>query len=378
MKKEVLQELALFFDPFVKPQEAKFERSGTIGEQIFHLHECTQQDFTFDVVLFGLSDYRLNTPGNYKEPADVIRKALYQLAMPALKILDLGNIKRGKTADDSIEAVRYISALLKNKGQVSLLLGATRFLLHAITESHIGGGLSVVSNHLGCDDDVSFPCDDNALSFAFAQENYSPKISHHIGSQRYFVTKNDEKFARANKIHRIGLGQARKKIEHLEPLMRSSAVTLFDISSIKGVFTLGQEFPSPNGFNPEEMCQMAYYAGINDALSCFGLMAYADLKDADGLTAQLVAQIYWHLFDGIAHRVGDYPVANLNSYKKMMVTIDENQKPFVFYKSNLTDRWWIDASDDEQTPDLLPCTYDDYLRASEGEIPDIWLRFSGL
>jgi hypothetical protein len=52
----------------------------------------------------------------------------------------------------------------------------------------------------------------------------------------------------------------------------------------------------------------------------------------------------------------------------------------VFKKSKRTGRWWIELPNNNSshnnlsTTALLPCTYDDYLSATEQNIPDRWLK----
>jgi hypothetical protein len=52
----------------------------------------------------------------------------------------------------------------------------------------------------------------------------------------------------------------------------------------------------------------------------------------------------------------------------------------VFFKSNLTERWWIEipsennASNKLKKNTLLPCSHDDYLLACNQELPERWLK----
>jgi len=50
----------------------------------------------------------------------------------------------------------------------------------------------------------------------------------------------------------------------------------------------------------------------------------------------------------------------------------------VFYKSEKTERWWAEVpsfNSDIDKQILIACTNDDYILASNGDVPERWLRF---
>jgi hypothetical protein len=86
----------------------------------------------------------------------------------------------------------------------------------------------------------------------------------------------------------------------------------------------------------------------------------------------------WYLLDGYFARKGDYPVADKSDYTKYRVMLKNNKYELLFYKSNKSDRWWMDVP---YPPDktlkferhhFVPCTYNDYLTACNDEMPDRW------
>ena len=64
------------------------------------------------------------------------------------------------------------------------------------------------------------------------------------------------------------------------------------------------------------------------------------------------------------------------NYKKYSVPIDN--QVLKYHQSNKSGRWWmeINLNDDNKYKRhaLIPCTYQDYLSASNQEIPDRWIR----
>jgi formiminoglutamase len=69
---------------------------------------------------------------------------------------------------------------------------------------------------------------------------------------------------------------------------------------------------------------------------------------------------------------------NPDNFTLYSVPIDD--MVLVFRKSKRTGRWWIEMPNNNSlnnklpTTALLPCTYDDYLSATEQNIPERWLK----
>jgi hypothetical protein len=50
-----------------------------------------------------------------------------------------------------------------------------------------------------------------------------------------------------------------------------------------------------------------------------------------------------------------------------------------FYKSKVSDTWWmeVEALSGDKNIKIVPCSYDDYLAASKGEVPNRWILTQG-
>jgi len=79
-------------------------------------------------------------------------------------------------------------------------------------------------------------------------------------------------------------------------------------------------------------------------------------------------------------RKKDFPVGDKSNYKKYLVPISETDHQINFLKSDKSDRWWMEVP---YPPDkrikferhhMIPCTYDDYLKSTQGTIPDLWWK----
>jgi formiminoglutamase len=152
----------------------------------------------------------------------------------------------------------------------------------------------------------------------------------------------------------------------------------FDISAIRQSDAPGNGNASPNGFYGEEACQITRYAGMSDKLSSFGIYEINPAFDNNKQTAHLAAQMIWYFVDGFYNRKKDYPIVDKAEYTKYRVSITNHEHEIVFYKSNKSDRWWMDVpyplnhQIKFERHHMVPCSYSDYQTACSDEMPDRW------
>ena len=173
------------------------------------------------------------------------------------------------------------------------------------------------------------------------------------------------------------LGAIIPKISVVEPVLRDADLVTLDINAVKSSEVSPKQKYSPNGFNGREICAISRYAGISNRVSSFGVYEYNPSLD-DEATAMLVAQVIWYFIEGVNCRVKDDDFKDLSSYLKFTVLVESEE--LVFFKSKKTDRWWIEIpfleysnTKSKQHP-LLACTYEDYVSASSGVIPERWYK----
>ena len=120
------------------------------------------------------------------------------------------------------------------------------------------------------------------------------------------------------------------------------------------------------------------YAGLSEKLSSAGIFELCPANDRDGMSAHLAAQMLWYFLDGFAGRKGDDPHMNKSALMKYIVSMHETQSDISFYRSPLSDRWWMEVitgNDNKQkyaNHYIVPCSYKDYETACNNEIPDRW------
>jgi len=85
------------------------------------------------------------------------------------------------------------------------------------------------------------------------------------------------------------------------------------------------------------------------------------------------------LLEGISQRCDDTPRINSRNYTRYTMALPGDHE-LIFVKSQKSGRWWIEvtlpipAGSRKERSLLVPCTYDDYLKATAGELPDRWWR----
>ncbi len=318
--------------------------------------------------------------------AHYVRENLYKLYQGnyITNIVDLGNIKRGNTIEDSYFAVTDVLAQLLKKNIVPIVIGGSQDFTYCnyLAYLKLEQTINIVSV------DSSFDIGDgekelNSQSYLSKIILHKPNILFNysnIGYQTYFVEQTsielmDKLFFDAHR-----LGHVRKNIEEVEPIVRNADIVTFDVSCIRQCDAPGNGNASPNGFYGEEACQITRYAGMSDKLSSIGFYEINPAFDNNKQTAHLVAQMIWYFIDGYYNRKQDYPIVDKSEYTKYRVSIKDHDHEIVFYKSNKSDRWWMDVpypvnqQIKYERHHLVPCSYSDYETACNDEMPNKWWK----
>jgi hypothetical protein len=199
--------------------------------------------------------------------------------------------------------------------------------------------------------------------------NYS-----NVGYQTYYNSQEEIDLIEKLYFDAYRLGEVCNNIAISEPVFRDADLVSLDLTSVKssdsGNFTNFQ----PNGFNGKEICALARYAGISDKVSCLGIFNHQGSKQETAL----IAQVIWYFIEGIHYRSNEYPFGSKDNYIKY--TVPNEEEDVVFYKSDKTERWWIEipfftnSNNKLKKNTLLPCAQEDYLAACNQELPERWWK----
>ena len=379
-------DINLFFQPIALDE---FYAKNSLGK-IMDIH--TQENGFPDLddcnlAIIGVNESRnAITNDGCKEAPDHVRKYLYQLCSHRsnYKIADLGNIQEGKTTEDTYFALKTSVSNLIKKNILPIIIGGSQDLTFANYLAY--QELEQVVNLTSIDNKFDLGSAEDELN----SESFLSKIILHqpnflfnysnLGYQTYFV--HDEAIDLIQKLYfdAFRLGEFNKNIELAEPIIRNADILSFDISSIRMSDAPGCENATPNGLYGEQACQIMRYAGMSDKLSSMGLYEINPLYDNRGQTAQLAAQMIWYFIDGYYSRKQDFPYKTKKECTKYRVLLEEEKYELLFYKSNKSDRWWIEVPYPSQKgikferQAIIPCSYEDYEKATADEMPDVWWR----
>jgi len=337
---------------------------------------------SFKLAIIGVPDF-------FENPADVnsfalekIRSHLYSLSAfnkPA-GIIDLGNLKPGKTINDQKIALRDVVTELLTLGIIPIILGKADNILYT---TYSGFGLlnqTINIVHLDSKINIYENRENNYKSDLWkiiVEENESLFSFTNIGYQTHFVSNNITNYLSEQLHFFYRLGYIRSHLKETEPIFRDADFIAFSISAVRQSDAFGQTNPSPNGLFGEDICQMAYFAGISNKIKVFSVLDYNITQDINLQTAHLAAQIIWYFIEGVLSRIKEYPFENDTYFTKYVVNLDNFKNELVFYKSEKTNRWWIEVPSlnlNKHKNTLISCTYQDYQQTGNGDIPERWLK----
>lgn len=360
---------------------------GQIGNYIYIFDGKEPEIGWYDIAIIGVPDDRGNVlnAGSAKAP-DAIRKEFYKLFLPPVEkefhVIDLGNIKAGETVRDTYFAMASIVLELITHKVIPVIIGGSHDLSFG---QYIGyKGLQTLINVVNIDEriDMLEPNSQHidASTFVMHMLTHTPNYLFnysHLGHQTYLNDSKAVETLQSLNFDCQRLGLVRANMEEVEPVLRDADMLTIDISSVRQADAPAHAQASPNGFSGEELCQIARYAGLSDKLTSIGFYEMNPGYDNNRQTAQLVAQMIWYFVEGFYSRVGDYPI-DLSNHLKFTVHLDDTGHELIFWRSQKTDRWWMEIPMGEKEKfarhNLLPCSYKDYEMACEQELPDRWMR----
>ncbi|MCB0481652.1 MAG: formimidoylglutamase [Flavobacteriales bacterium] len=341
----------------------------------------------FDLVIFGAQEER-NAKGNKgcAQAPKAIREKLYQLESNwhKVKLADLGDIMPGETIEDTYFALKTVIAQIIKLGKIPIVLGGSQDLTFANYQAY--EQLEQVVNIVSVDNkldlgDVDQPINSKGFlnKIILHQPNYLFNYSN-IGYQTYFVSDEERRLMERLffDIHR--LGEVKRDIKEVEPIVRNADMVTFDISAIRFADAPGNENTTPNGFNGEDACAIARYAGLSDKLSSIGFYELNPNFDTNHQTAFLVSEMIWYFIEGFYNRKNDHLASSKKELLKYIVATSTEASEIVFYKNLKSDRWWMDVPYPEsklskyRRHQLVPCSYSDYQEACHDKVPEKWWR----
>jgi formiminoglutamase len=375
-----MEDLRSFFEPqhFIEMQAEETYESMQLGANVICL---TQESFDWDdadIVLVGCNEWRGDKDAHTRNmvncnTADEVRKHLYKMYYwhGAIKIADAGNVRQGLTLHDTRAALLMVLQEIHAAGKIALVIGGSHDLMMQQYEVFRKAGEMATASVADMLIDLDEVEGINSGSFLMDMLTGTPNfIAHysHIAFQSYYAHPHMLETLDKLRFDFHRLGKVREHIEDMEPVLRTSDLFSFDMNTVRYSDAPANTNGSPNGLNGEEACVLTRYAGMSDRLTSFGIYGFNHNNDQHGMTARLVSQMIWYFVDGCLVRKNE---ARLSDHEEFIVyNVAFTDTDTVFLKSKRTGRWWMKLPDQS----FVPCSYKDYLTASQDEIPERWLR----
>ncbi len=359
---------------------------GQIGSKVdFYVSQEIDLS-TYSMAILGVKESRRSLLNQESSLApDVVRKELYALFdhHPSVKVIDLGDIEVSDELEDTYFKLAEVLLSLIESGIFTVVLGGSHDLTYSqylayqglyknVSLVVIDEKIDMKKAQIGKIDSESY-----LMPIFIHQPNYLENFVH-LGYQTYFCDARELTTMENLHFESIRLGIVKKDLSEVEPILRTADLLSIDCSAIRYSDAPGQSQPSPNGFTGEEFCHLMKYAGYSEKLTSVGLFELNPKYDSLGNTAKLFAQGIWYIMEGLENKRNEIPNAADHNFVKYNVDLEEAGHTLIFWKSRRTDRWWMEIPETSEyiqaKTSFLPCTYSDYQKACEQELPDRWMK----
>jgi hypothetical protein len=306
--------------------------------------------------------------------ADELRKCLYTYHYDeGVEFIDVGNVASHLSGNKKLDAIKVIATIIIKQNCLPIFFSnddKCNFALYSAFENYeqwvsvceVSGAIQMFSE------------EDFLVKMLSHRPNYLFNYAH-LAAQGYFVPSTIKETLSTLNFGEIRLGNLRSNAKISEPLLRTADFVILNSNALK-FSELNSYGASPNGLYSEDLCQLARYAGMSD--QCNGVSFIHPFEEFDNTVASLFAQLFWCFSTSVIRRLGDYPVGDYTKYVRYDVFFDKDDLTLTFYKSNISDRWWLKTPDNINRDHnfkrhaLIACSENDYLECSKGVIPKIW------
>ena len=355
--------------------------SQHLGSKVaFHTDKEFPDTDQVKMAIIGVLENRGEAKAFDEVDLNPIRKELYGL-FPGnwqTSIADLGDILPGNSLEDTYFALQKVASKLIRNGIIPIVIGGTQDLTYPLYRAY--DSLEQMVNLVSIDSKFDFGKQEGGIT----ANSYLSKIVldepnnlfnySNIGFQTYYNSQEEIDLIEKLYFDAYRLGEIANNIELAEPVFRDADIVSVDLNAVKSSYSGNFITFTPNGFDGKEICSLSRYAGISDKVSSLGIFNHNNKREE----SVLIAQIIWYFIEGVNYRSNEYPFGTRENYLKYIVPLETEE--LVFYKSNKTDRWWIEINfftgqhNKLKKNTLLPCSHEEYLIACNQEIPERWWK----
>ncbi len=318
------------------------------------------------VAFFVIPDFQKDSKA-FLRGAQTIRRKLYGLSKlkGTVSFYDLGNFKKPETVQNFESGIKIVLETLFEANIRVVLLSETSLpvsVAKSISAYYPESTILMVNNHFEDYEKFEMMTEEAGFSLNFGL----------LGFQNYLTGSTQIEQGKNRFMEFIRLSEIKNKIQESEPYLRDADWAAMSLNAVCQRDVAAAEKPSPNGLSAEEYCAMAYYAGLGCRNKILSFAGYNASKDKDEQSAFLIAQAIWLNLDGFSGNVQEHPSLQKQNIQRYIVINEEYNKHFIFYKSNLTGRWWMEIPGKKKKNIIVAASYQDYKMASNQKIPARW------
>jgi hypothetical protein len=303
--------------------------------------------------------------------ADAVRQQLYLLQwhFGSLKMADLGNLRPGADAAATAAGLAEVLSELHELQITAVVIGDDALLRSAqyLALRHASTPTEFAMVLPGLDPEA----DAGLQRILQHQPSFLFNLSFYA-TQAYFMPEAAIDWLEAGHYEHHRLGLLREKMEEAEPGLRSTHVMSVDLAALR--YSDAPDLPliSANGLYAEEAVALARYAGLSPNLQSF-LIYGSPFEHV--VSASLAAQMAWYFVSGYTQRYPEQPSENDPNFMVYRTMMSNTVNEITFYRSQRSNRWWMEVPHPyEDRTVLLGCSYADYQKACDDDLPDRWWR----
>lgn len=355
--------------------------SQSLGKKVhFHTGGTFDGLSQYRIAIIGVSDNRGGDSDIVNIDVTKVRKAFYSL-FPGnwdLRIVDLGDVISGETIEDTYFLLKTVVAELVQAKVIPVIIGGSQDLTYSLYRAYdsLGQMINLVTIDNKLDIAKAGSCSaESFLTKIIVEEPTNLFNFSNLGYQTYFNSQEEIDLIDGLSFEAYRVGEIANNLTIAEPILRDADIVSVDMNVVKSSDSGDFLNFNPNGFDGREICALSRYSGLSDRVTSFGIFNYNN----QSTEALLIGQVLWYFVEGVNYRYNESPLESTEGYLKYIVPF-EDYEDLIFYKSGQSERWWMEVDLIQNVNDkltrkvLLPCAYEDYLKATSQQLPDRWWR----
>lgn len=379
-------DLTIFFSPVAESLYDGITSSSSFFKTISVFGDKMPDHRDARIAMFGIGAHHGDgVTDTSTEGPDAIRKKLYRLkkGKGGARIVDLGNLNPGVDAEETYVRVSEVCRILLENNVLPVIIGGSQDLDYGQYTAY--ESMEKLVSFLNIDAFLDLEEGEGPAAnrkhihkILLHEPNYLFSYTH-LAYQSYLIDPASVAVLEKLYFEAFRVGQMRSNIGEIEPAVRNADLVSFDITAIRSADAPGNRHAQPFGLSGEDACQISWYAGLNEKLSSIGFYEYDPaLDDAHKKTAAVIATMIWYFIEGYNNRKNDVNFKSMD-FLKYVVTLPGETDTMAFYKSKLSDKWWMEVPypnglERYSRNSIVPCSYNDYQTAINGEVPERYIN----